>query len=287
MDLFQLWNEWSEVMRSAPPPNRAWQHHGPAKKKPVLETHSLLVLDRPAEKKALWAPSDHHRDGYQKLGFPETARRSLCTPTTISNGSKFRAACMGCGWVSSAERDHLGAVLEANDHSHPGWRDTPRIKDLGTAAGADLRASRVEWTKKVAPLFPAGWFDRGGPVVTMRAGAPYASHVPGGGYDLPGLAKGTPARKRLRSGKVHLVVPPPKKTRWGYDQGGEWDSMVYDPETDAVVSVPNLRQREARREKEAAAAAAGIDPAVVVDEDVCDECGEPLDDCQCYGDDDD
>jgi hypothetical protein len=100
---------------------------------------------------------------------------------------------VGCGWV--AEWVHLigdggenAAAEDANDHTHPGWRDLPVVeRPPQNHGGAAHTTALAGWRKRWGPLLPAGWLERGGPIRTQRA-QPATRHVPGGapggGYDM-------------------------------------------------------------------------------------------------------
>lgn len=63
-----------------------------------------------------------------------------CTPTVLvrhtgdeDNHMAFRGACLGCGWVAEAihgmwEGGENAAAEDANDHTHPGWRNLPVVE---------------------------------------------------------------------------------------------------------------------------------------------------------------
>jgi hypothetical protein len=124
---------------------------------------------------------------------------SRCTPTVIDRDHwpepehlEYRGACLGCGWL--AERSHRGAsaenaaVEDANDHTHPGWRQLPVVGGPPTPdAPASYQRQLERWRQRWEPLLPAGWLECGGPIRTHRT-APGNRHVPGrapgGGYDI-------------------------------------------------------------------------------------------------------
>jgi hypothetical protein len=88
------------------------------------------------------------------------------------------------------------AAEDANDHTHPGWRDLPVVERPPQNHGAAAHPKALSgWRKRWEPLLPAGWLERGGPIRTQR-GQPATRHVPGGapggGYDMsagPGAAE--------------------------------------------------------------------------------------------------
>ena len=132
-----------------------------------------------------------------------------CTPTVLArhtgdddNHLAYRGACLGCGWVS--QRVHLlwhggenAGAENANDHTHPGWRDLPVIdRPPHNHGGAAHTKALAGWRKRWEPLLPAAWLDQGGPIRTQRA-QPATRHVPGGapggGYDMS-AGPGAPER---------------------------------------------------------------------------------------------
>ncbi|MER6509639.1 DUF6349 family protein [Nonomuraea sp. NPDC001636] len=100
---------------------------------------------------------------------------------------RFLGACLGCTWESEREFGHvLLAVEAAHDHTHPGWRALPAVHPRPKSGPAK------QWIRQVTAAYPAGWFARGGPILTIRADRadrmPLPHRAPGGrGYDLPAL----------------------------------------------------------------------------------------------------
>lgn len=118
-----------------------------------------------------------------------------CQPTVLeshgADGLLYRAACLGCGWVSDAIHPRGGgnaAVEDAHDHTHPGWRDLPVVDPVPSDVnGTKARAALERKREQVAALHPDGWVARKGPTRTWRR--PMGTrHVPFrgwfGGYDL-------------------------------------------------------------------------------------------------------
>ncbi|PZG04317.1 hypothetical protein C1J01_44760, partial [Nonomuraea aridisoli] len=100
---------------------------------------------------------------------------------------RFRGACLGCVWESSQDFGHvLDAVEAAHDHTHPGWRNLLPVHEPPKDYG---KAKMRRWLNDVTAVYPLGWFDSGGPVVTIRRDPanrrPLPGRAPGGGYDLP------------------------------------------------------------------------------------------------------
>ncbi|WP_404820798.1 DUF6349 family protein [Streptomyces malaysiensis] len=84
------------------------------------------------------------------------------------------ASCRGGCW---GRRTGPIGTRPAHDHSHPGWRDLPAMPE---------RRGR-HWLAHVQRIYPGGWFDRGGPIRTVRTGIEKhhkPGAAPGGGYDL-------------------------------------------------------------------------------------------------------
>ncbi|NEW72561.1 DUF6349 family protein [Streptomyces rhizosphaericus] len=110
-----------------------------------------------------------------------------------------RGACLGCTWEGPDRRRTDEAVEDAHDHSHDGWRDLPTLPE---------RRGR-HWTTHATHLYPKGWFDRGGPVRTIRTGIE-KRHIPraapGGGYDLAVQ----PPKTLLRVAAVAETLPMPE-----------------------------------------------------------------------------
>ncbi len=124
----------------------------------------------------------------------------VCTPTSLDRETgdpaahlEYRGACLGCGWVSpDTHRIDQGgenaAVEDANDHSHPGWRQLPIVAPIPNADGVAQHVRAIaRWREQWERLLPVGWLDSGGPIRTAR-GPGASRHVPcrapGGGYDL-------------------------------------------------------------------------------------------------------
>ncbi|MBY8884824.1 hypothetical protein K7472_08185 [Streptomyces sp. PTM05] len=121
---------------------------------------------------------------------PTLLARSWERPAPDGSGETWsylhRGACLGCTWEGPNRRGTDEAIEDAHDHSHPGWRALPAVLE---------RRSR-HWFTHVQRLYPAGWFDRGGPIRTVRTGIEKQHKpgaAPGGGYDL---ATQAPERQR-------------------------------------------------------------------------------------------
>lgn len=106
----------------------------------------------------------------------------------VSNGNLARGACFGCTWEGAPAEHTSVAVADAHDHAWPGWRDlppVPRRPDRGTSK-REIEAMDA-WEAHVRAVYPDGWLDAGGPIVTVRdplgtRDIPF--HTGHGGYDL-------------------------------------------------------------------------------------------------------
>lgn len=132
----------------------------------------------------------------------------LCTPTVLSREKTeddlsldpgyhlYRGACLGCGWVGSPKDDENDAAEDANDHAFPVWRTLPIVPPIPFhEAPAAYEKATTAWLKKVEPLLPPNWIERGGPIRTLRK-PPGTRHVPrrtpGGGYDMAVIGEEEP-----------------------------------------------------------------------------------------------
>jgi hypothetical protein len=123
-----------------------------------------------------------------------------CTPTVLDadrveqdgdlpNWRHYRGACLGCGWAGGPVDSENDAAEDAHDHAWPGWRNLPPVLGPPSPDGSpkEYDKRKARWLEKVAPVFPAGWLEGGGPIRTARK-APGNRHVPlrtpYGGYDL-------------------------------------------------------------------------------------------------------
>ncbi|MFC4060201.1 DUF6349 family protein [Planomonospora corallina] len=104
-------------------------------------------------------------------------------PETVADPGyhlRYRSHCGGRdseGPIRSRENE---AVEDGCDHAYPGWRELP-VMEKRPYEGAPLR----RWEAECRRVYPAGWFDRQGPVRDYRT-AGGTRHVPGyapgGGY---------------------------------------------------------------------------------------------------------
>lgn len=88
-----------------------------------------------------------------------------------------RGACLSCTWEGPDRRRTAEAVEDAHDHTHPQWRALLPLPE---------RRGR-HWLTHATRLYPQGWFDKGGPIRTIRVGIEKRhrpGEAPGGGYDL-------------------------------------------------------------------------------------------------------
>lgn len=107
--------------------------------------------------------------------------------------SCYRGACLGCTWESDDHDTKNAAVESAHDHAFPGWRELPAVLPAPKAAAYN-EDTWDRWFAKVAPAYPAGWFDQGGPIVVLRSEATRhrPRQAPGGGFELVRLAPPRP-----------------------------------------------------------------------------------------------
>ncbi|MGK3103234.1 DUF6349 family protein [Streptomyces sp. WAC05858] len=134
---------------------------------------------------------------------PTVLVRSWGRPAPDGSGETWPylhcGACLGCTWEGPNRRRTDEAVEDAHDHSHPDWRDLPAMPE---------RRGR-HWLTHVQRLYPDGWFDRGGPIRTVRTGIEKRHKpgaAPGGGYDL-GVQ---PPKKTAPVTAVSEVLPFPE-----------------------------------------------------------------------------
>ncbi|WP_405181016.1 DUF6349 family protein [Nocardia sp. NBC_01377] len=93
-----------------------------------------------------------------------------------------RGACCGCEWEGPIRTRREHAVLDALDHTCPGWRADPAVP---AAPSDDKRPARARWVAKATACIgdrPDGW-----PVRTLRTGNGYAAvarRSPWGDFDV-------------------------------------------------------------------------------------------------------
>ena len=139
------------------------------------------------------------------FGRGRIARSAVCRPASLIADLRcahydhdcscvgdlvYRGACLHCAWEGEARCDRNTAVEDAHDHAWPGWRDlpcVPRRPEPGPSKKhTDEMQRRIE---KVNTVYPEGWLESGGPILTVR-GQYGTRHVPAytgfGGYDLCG-----------------------------------------------------------------------------------------------------
>ena len=90
--------------------------------------------------------------------------------------------------MSKVRERENDATEAAVDHAFPGWRETPIVPRVERFGDAKKEAAQeAALLAKIRPLYAAGWFERGGPIRTMRRW-PSTRHVPGnaptGGFDM-------------------------------------------------------------------------------------------------------
>ncbi|MFC1403194.1 DUF6349 family protein [Streptacidiphilus cavernicola] len=121
----------------------------------------------------LWHIRAGHPGGaYSDLGH-ELDLPAEHTPTVLTRYDRSGrddsslGACLRCTWEGS-RRSGPGAlnraVEDAHDHAFPGWRTLPTLPPA-----ADGHGRRRDW-HAVAGCYPAGWLDRGAPVLRPAVG---------------------------------------------------------------------------------------------------------------------
>ena len=101
-----------------------------------------------------------------------------------------RGACLGCEWEGPDRTTINQAIEDAHDHAFPGWRTLPAV----------VRKPRPDWLGEVSRVYPSGWFQSGGPIITVR-GQDRMHHpcaAPGGGYDMASPYEWPSKKKRAR-----------------------------------------------------------------------------------------
>ncbi|MGQ4491141.1 DUF6349 family protein [Streptomyces sp. SAS_281] len=151
-------------------------------------TYLPQFWDKTADCRPVWR-IDYGHPGFTRRTPPEptsdhqptTLVRSWGQPAPDGSGETWpylhRGACLGCSWEGPDRRRTDEAVEDAHDHTHPGWRDLHEMPE---------RRGR-HWLTHVQRLYPEGWFEKGGPVRTIRTGIEKQHKpgaAPGGGYDL-------------------------------------------------------------------------------------------------------
>ncbi|HEY8980783.1 MAG TPA: DUF6349 family protein [Streptomyces sp.] len=97
------------------------------------------------------------------------------TPTLLARSrqsgcreqQEFRGGCLACDWEGPVRCGDGGndAVEDAHDHAFPGWRALPpitRVRDRW-----EIPQSRHRWVQLIS-RYPAGWVDRGAPLVVWN-----------------------------------------------------------------------------------------------------------------------
>lgn len=257
MELFELLTQWREAVNAEPAARPGGWKAAVAADKPaesLFELEGTTLTEPRSAPHALWHCLDHHANDVRELGFPERMRTPEPKPTvlcrSVDGRLEYRGGCWSDGWVGPVRATRKEAAEDAHDYTHPGWREQPRIRDLSNGSGYDLKNSKADWMRRIGSMYPEGWFESGGPVVTYRGGDPLASQVPGGGYDMP---IGGPRRERkVVAEKIRLLPAPPKMDRWGYSaySYADLDVLIYDPETDSLISERELNRQRAAAERD-------------------------------------
>lgn len=186
---------------------------GPADERPAEQLdpdEPRGAVTRRAETRALWAAGIRPQGRWEiHLGHPGAAPGQLTKPltptalhlptilvcpSTATRPRRFRGACLRCeheGPDRSGAEGEAQAIEDAHDHAFPQWRTLPAVRPAPAAAEYDPVA-RSRWRRQIDAAYPAGWFDRGGPIVMLREQRPYRSHrqAPGGGYEITRLTSG-------------------------------------------------------------------------------------------------
>ncbi|WP_224401263.1 DUF6349 family protein [Pseudonocardia sp. ICBG1034] len=136
----------------------------------------------------------HHGRGFAGGTTHLAEPTETCRPTAqCGPGPAWRAACLCCDHRGDVVDSESLAVELAHDHSFPGWRLLPTVsRKPNLGGGGTSKAAKgalAKWLTIVNSMYPDGWLERGGPVLTHRPGylagtrhVPAA--VPGGGYDI-------------------------------------------------------------------------------------------------------
>lgn len=113
---------------------------------------------------------------------------------------RYRFVC-ACGQEGPPRSRDNAAAEDGCDHAYPGWRDMPVMEER-PHEGKPLR----KWEAEARKVYPAGWFERGGPVREYRrpGGTRHVpGYAPGGGYCMAVLRTARPASPtRVQSAPV-------------------------------------------------------------------------------------
>jgi len=240
-DVWALFRQWRDAVRA----------------QMMAHVEPELVPAEPApDPETLWRPrmADHelhlHHVWMGDPGWPESWRTVGCKadyavsgpPHTRwwnerPDGTAWRGVCYGCGAVFAPRTDELGALGDALDHTHPGWRSLPVFKRPARDRARLTPAESEQWATSIRKVLPAGWLESGGPLRTMRLPEfrlrCWPGAVPGGGWDVPGIVV-PPDRER---GDVAL-----------FTDGIDWNAKVFDPDTGEIRTAGEIRWRRRQRE---------------------------------------
>ena len=104
-----------------------------------------------------------------------------------------RGFCLACDWEADVDRgSDTEAALDALDHAHPGWRESPVVDE--PKRDANTNHATKAWKKYVDEVYgerPQGW-----PIITRRSGVGHravAKRSPWGGYDVSSVSLGEEA----------------------------------------------------------------------------------------------
>ncbi|OLT26348.1 hypothetical protein BJF83_21345 [Nocardiopsis sp. CNR-923] len=114
------------------------------------------------------------RDEYEPLHETETSLFHL----------RYWSTCPTCGHTGPYRTDENEAAEDGHDHAFPGWRNLPV---MGARPYHEHRGACAAWEADALRVYPQGWFEAAGPILTERPGGG-TRHVPGrapgGGFDI-------------------------------------------------------------------------------------------------------
>ncbi|MEU9887971.1 DUF6349 family protein [Sphaerisporangium sp. NPDC051011] len=126
---------------------------------------------------------------YRSVKNGEPAEPTVANP---DRRLRYQSQCGGCGHQGPERSSENTAAEDGCDHAYPGWRDMPVMEHR---PHEDKKAI-ARWEKEARAAYPAGWFDRQGPVREYR--------TPGGTRHVPGMGPGGGYCMAV------LRTPPPK-----------------------------------------------------------------------------
>ncbi|MGR6915353.1 DUF6349 family protein [[Actinomadura] parvosata] len=151
----------------------------------AVARHTLWQSLHPGETQGVWCILINQpgwgRGRGDQVEETEEHQPTVLARRTAEGRQQRRGACLGCDWEGPDRRRLNDAIEDAHDHAFPDWRDMPSVLP------APPYGDRQRWLENVAKAYPPGWFQRGGPIITMREesnGLHWAMRAPGGGYDM-------------------------------------------------------------------------------------------------------